>query len=192
MESKYRYRWDNTNKPVPSQYWESRDQSLLGGSHMVAKKKDQQWLIFQRVEHDNPPDYYNVILKMAKKRAQIDAVLTRTAASDMFTQDVEDMADNAEHQVTTPIQAEVAVPTQSDPAPQPEPGAGPVLSSGRKITDKQRKRMYAIARGKGCTDKDFETALRNMGYDSSADVTMDSYDDVVMYFEGWTKEQSQG
>ena len=45
----------------------------------------------QRVEYDNPADYYNTALKMAKKRAHVDAILTATAASDCFTQDVEDM-----------------------------------------------------------------------------------------------------
>lgn len=38
-----------------------------------------------------PADLANTILKMAKKRALIDAVLTATAASDCFTQDVEDL-----------------------------------------------------------------------------------------------------
>jgi hypothetical protein len=44
-----------------------------------------------RVEHDNPADYYNTVLKMGKKRAFVDAVLTATGASDIFTQDIEDM-----------------------------------------------------------------------------------------------------
>lgn len=39
----------------------------------------------------NPADIANTILKMAKKRALVDAVLTATAASDIFTQDIEDM-----------------------------------------------------------------------------------------------------
>lgn len=36
-------------------------------------------------------DRANTVLKMAKKRALVDAVLTATAASDIFTQDLEDM-----------------------------------------------------------------------------------------------------
>lgn len=36
-------------------------------------------------------DAANTILKMAKKRALVDAVLTATAASDIFTQDIEDV-----------------------------------------------------------------------------------------------------
>jgi hypothetical protein len=38
-----------------------------------------------------PADLANTILKMAKKRGLIDGVLTATAASDIFTQDIEDL-----------------------------------------------------------------------------------------------------
>lgn len=41
-----------------------------------------------RTDHE---DLANTILKMAKKRAQIDMTLTATAASDIFSQDLEDM-----------------------------------------------------------------------------------------------------
>ncbi len=44
-----------------------------------------------RIEYDNPADYYNTCLKMAKKRALIDGTLNATGASHIFTQDVEDM-----------------------------------------------------------------------------------------------------
>lgn len=51
---------------------------------------------------DNPDiaDQYNTVLKMAKKRALIDATITACAASDIFTQDLEDMEmpDNKELQ----------------------------------------------------------------------------------------------
>ena len=39
----------------------------------------------------NIADIANTVLKMAKKRAQIDMTLTVTAASDIFTQDIEDI-----------------------------------------------------------------------------------------------------
>jgi hypothetical protein len=39
----------------------------------------------------NPADVANTVLKMAKKRALVDAVLTVLGASDIFTQDIEDM-----------------------------------------------------------------------------------------------------
>jgi hypothetical protein len=91
MESKYRYRSENTGRLVPKNYWDTKDPSVLGGTQFKAKKKDKQWLIFEQIEHNNPADYYNTVKKMAKKRAFVDAVLTVTAASDIFAQDVEDM-----------------------------------------------------------------------------------------------------
>lgn len=45
----------------------------------------------QKQVRTEPSDLANTVLKMAKKRALIDAVLTATAASDCFTQDVEDL-----------------------------------------------------------------------------------------------------
>jgi ribosomal protein L12E/L44/L45/RPP1/RPP2 len=48
-----------------------------------------------KVENDNPADVYNTVLKMAKKRAQVDATLTATGTSDLLTQDIEEMVEAA-------------------------------------------------------------------------------------------------
>lgn len=64
------------------------------------------------------PDSYNTVLKMACKRALIAAVLNGTAASDIFTQDLDD-SDEAAAAVEPPTQA-VASP---DSAPEPLQGA---------------------------------------------------------------------
>jgi len=107
LEAKYRYRSGDsqfTGKPVPKAYWDdpARSNKHLGGVGFHAKKNPDngKWEIAiqgERVEHENPADYYNTVLKMAKKRAHVDAVLTATAASDIFTQDVEDLPkDNGE------------------------------------------------------------------------------------------------
>ncbi len=103
MESKYRYRTGEvelTGKPVPPEYWKERDIKLIGGRGFVTKKNPDtgKWEIArqgEKVEHDNPADYYNTCLKMSKKRSQVDAILTATAASDIFTQDIEDMQQEA-------------------------------------------------------------------------------------------------
>jgi len=99
MEGKYRFRTgevESTGKPVPQEYWTSRDQNLIGGKGFSTKKNDGKWEIVragEKIEHDNPADYYNTALKMSKKRAHVDAILTATACSDIFTQDVEDMSE---------------------------------------------------------------------------------------------------
>jgi hypothetical protein len=45
----------------------------------------------------HPADVANTVLKMAKKRSQIDVTLTVTAASDIFTQDIEDLPEELQH-----------------------------------------------------------------------------------------------
>lgn len=47
----------------------------------------------------NVADISNTILKMAKKRGLMDAVLTATAASDIFTQDIEDLPEGIRENV---------------------------------------------------------------------------------------------
>lgn len=54
-------------------------------------KRGQSGNYQQKQIRTNPADVANTILKMAKKRAQIDMTLTVTAASDVFDQDLEDM-----------------------------------------------------------------------------------------------------
>lgn len=89
-----------TDTPVPREYWDirhsdkERAQQLLGGQGHIAKKNDAgQWVIAirgEKVETDNPDDKINTVLKMATKRAFVHAVLNTTAASELFTQDIED------------------------------------------------------------------------------------------------------
>jgi hypothetical protein len=109
METKWRYRNaepEITERYVPKEYWNMRKENpgkaleLIGGKGFTTKKVDGNWYIAkmkgEKVEYDNPADYYNTCWKMAKKRSLVDAVLTVTAASDIFTQDVEEMAENGD------------------------------------------------------------------------------------------------
>lgn len=104
MESKYRFRVAPkkvTDREVPREYWDARKadpkkaQALLGGPGYGTKKDDNGvWRITEgsneKVEHDNPADYYNTVAKMAAKRAHVHASLNVTGATDMFTQDIEE------------------------------------------------------------------------------------------------------
>lgn len=106
MESKYRYQGGQkipTTTPIPKEYWNLKNegkfkeaQDLIGGKGFGAGKNDSgEWVVCEigeKQENPNIADTYNTVLKMAKKRAQIDGTLTATGASDIFTQDVEDFA----------------------------------------------------------------------------------------------------
>ena len=97
-ESKYRYRNVSLNQEVPKEYWAARNkgdteamQIALGGIRRFVKKSQNKWIIMDRIENDNPWDFQNTLLKMAAKRAKVASVLNATAASDIFTQDIEDL-----------------------------------------------------------------------------------------------------
>ncbi len=73
---------------------------------------------FQQVRV-NPADVANTILKMAKKRAQMDMTLTCTGASDVFTQDLEDLPPEFINQKASPAAAasRPAPPKAASPPP---------------------------------------------------------------------------
>ena len=73
-----------------------------------------------------PSDLANTVLKMAKKRAQIDLTLTATGASDIFTQDIEDLP---------PEYLDRGGPARGSP------NAG----AGDSLTPEEREKMKALA-----------------------------------------------
>jgi len=105
----------------------------------------------------------NTILKMAKKRALIDATLLVASLSDIFTQDLEDM-DLEGQQVST--QQKV------------------YTDQSGTITQKQAKRMFAIAGG---SEEIVRTILQKYGYEHSTDVKKTDYEKICSEIETATQ-----
>lgn len=84
-EEKYAWR-----EAVCKEEWDETD---VGNRRDKWRKGNPPYVIHQI--HTNPSDVANTILKMAKKRSLVDAILTVTAASDIFTQDLEEMGETA-------------------------------------------------------------------------------------------------
>lgn len=72
----------------------------------------------------NPADVANTVLKMAKKRAQIDLTLTALAASDIFSQDLEDLP---------PEIRETAADEPPAPRETPQASAGPETATDAQV-----------------------------------------------------------
>lgn len=110
LEKKYRYRNEDlpTGVEVPSAWWKSRNKDNLPlilknngvqpksketlkkqGLELSTSKVDGKFQIVYRkkVENADIADQYNTVVKMAKKRALVDATITALAVSDMFSQD---------------------------------------------------------------------------------------------------------
>lgn len=79
-ETKYRWRWVQEKDLPPGS-----DKSMLASRINRYNSKEY------RIDNDEICSIANTILKMAKKRAQVDAVLTVASLSEIFTQDIEDM-----------------------------------------------------------------------------------------------------
>jgi hypothetical protein len=72
-----------------------------------------------RIENEDIADVYNTVLKMGKKRAQVDATLTVTGAADLFTQDLIEDEDEPQRKPVEmpkakPAQAAASAPATSD------------------------------------------------------------------------------
>jgi hypothetical protein len=98
-----KYKWIGVKFPSD---WEGTPEDRRREIWKQGKEKPYQVKQFRA----NISDVANTVLKMAKKRALVDATLTCTAASDVFDQDIEDMPEG--------LRANVASATPRPPMPQ--------------------------------------------------------------------------
>lgn len=120
----------------------------------------------------NPFDVDNTALKMAKKRALIDATLLALGISDMFTQDEEVLRLNNCKEGTSQT----------------------VEDRERKndtISRKQAGRMFGLSRGKGKDAQSdiVKSVLTQYGYRKSSDVKKSDYDRICSQIEDIANER---
>lgn len=137
------------------------------------------------------PDIRNTILKMAKKRAQIDATLTVTGCSDMFAQDLEDLPPEVVDQVaddmdqrTEPIKPTVKKSTS--PAEGAPPVQGEVVTETRPagmISEKQLKRLVAIQSSAQMTDDVLKAHLATLGITSRKLIPWRQYNAIIDFID---------
>lgn len=149
-------------------------------------------------------DIANTILKMAKKRSQIDVTLTVTAASDIFTQDIEDLPEELQREEvvgdgaaaapkpSTPVampqrKSPEGAPTQTQPAQasptaqqpprrtyEPESSTAPTYET---ITVPQSRRFFGLCMGNGLTKPEMKEYLkREFGIDDDRQMPKSGYE----------------
>lgn len=169
MESKYRYRKAERECPMCGNQTIIRGKAEYGGGWLCFQKKggcgekflDKDPRIagqhVGRIENPDIADQYNSVLKIGKKRAQIDATLTATAASDIFTQDLDEMAENEE--------AAKTLKTEPKPEPQPPQQAekkqtAQSSTNGHPISDAQVKFLATMQSKHKVSDDRLHAYLR--------------------------------
>ena len=117
----------------------------------------------------DPYTLANTVLKMAKKRAQVDAVLTVASLSEIFTQDLEDLDDG------------FSPSTQSKKSQRYQKQK---QQSNESATEAQLKKLYAISKELDL-DKDAMMSIMQSKYNknSSKELTKAEASDLIEYLE---------
>lgn len=142
LEKKYRWRDANRKCPVCGKETIFKDKKEGGGWYCWTKRggcgkqfaeNDPAILnqVVGKIENENIADEYNTVLKMAKKRAYIDATLTVSGVSDLFTQDLEE---KIEHDDTK----------KTETHPEPKQGQEQKNKEWEVLYNKAQKILYKI------------------------------------------------
>ena len=122
-EEKYRWR-----KAVCDEEW---DEAKLEGRARVKWAKGERGSVYSvKQVRTEPADLANTVLKMGTKRGRSDCILTTTAASDIFTQDAEDLPDEVRREIYGDASTSTAEPPA---APAEKKDANPPAPAGREI-----------------------------------------------------------
>ena len=171
-ESKYRYRRGTHECPTCGSETIIRGKQEFGGGWLCWRKKggcgakfgDSEFGDIGLVDNPDIADVFNTILKMGKKRAMVDAALTATAASDIFTQDLEDMRSmlpktTAENPVTVEHGSSA---TASEVAECPTPSAeSPADDFWKAVNERDIDRKVAMDSLRAA-EGDFVAAMENI------------------------------
>jgi hypothetical protein len=133
-----------------------------------------------RQENPDPADQWNTVIKIAQKRAYTGAVKCASAASEIFTVDLEDAQPEEGEPPREPVKMPVETKTECAPSSQ---------SPGTKISEPQRKRLFAIAAKANVTEEDLRLHLKSFGLEHSADIPKALYDRICAWAERGGQEE---
>lgn len=133
-----------------------------------------------------PADLANTILKMAVKRAEVAAILKVTAASDCFTQDIEDLPEEMRQEAVNEEK-----PKNGNGKPAPPPAQPTQAPPANVISEAQAKRFYAIRKGKGWSDQQVAALLKDHGIADDRQIPRKFYDGLCSIVEHHTFDEYQ-
>lgn len=199
MESKHRYRGFEatpTDQGVPRSYWDAKNsgdlkqaQKILGGNDRIAKKINGQWTICiatgEKQENADPADQWNTVLKMSKKRALVDAVLTATGMSALFTQDMGDLEEMIEQ---TPSYVDPIDSNSSEPKSAGKGDAAATKKTSAKPKAKSRAESIAAIKkyiaDNGHPESAFRVVIGGKKLDDATEQDIAAIRDVCQRLKG--------
>ncbi|MDD5305047.1 MAG: hypothetical protein PHS14_18260 [Elusimicrobia bacterium] len=146
MESKYRYRSASRKCPTCGKETIIKGKAEYGGGWLCFAKKggcgakfaeDDSAITGQvvgKIENPDIADVYNTVRKMAYKRAYVGGTIKVTAASDFFTQDLEDMHDNGGPEEER----------KAEPAPAPAKAKPAAKAADAELVAREKKAIESL------------------------------------------------
>jgi len=201
-ESKYRWREQERSCPTCGKATIIKGKEQYGGGWLCWAKRggcgakftanDPAMVnqIVGRTENPDIIDTVNTILKMAKKRAKIDAVIGVTRSSGIFTQDLEEVPS---HPVVEPgseasVKPKGKAPQNSPAVQTPEPTD---TDPEAPISEGAAAKLWAVARRQGWTKAALQEWLRDLwNYDSLRTVRQRHYDGILEQLNTGTPQES--
>lgn len=176
LESRYRYRTASRRCPACGAEAIIKGKEEWGGGFICHKKQGGCGRKFldadpaitgqQTGKAENPDiaDVLNTILKMAKKRALVDGILTVTACSDVFTQDLEDLPQTAAQFAPEAPPPDDAPPPRGEAPVKADPNMSPeqvarYVAAVNKIADANFDVIGGVLKEMGTTIDDVKTIL---------------------------------
>lgn len=204
--SEEKYKW---REVVCDEEWDATAEDQR--RHKWKRGKQGAWSI--RQVRTQIADCRNTILKMAAKRASVALALQVTAASDIFTQDIEDVPEEVRESVTDDVAAPEPLPTEirkkespqpvpaaaaaqasvppSQPAPRPAPQAqrppiqSPRPNQVRCISEPQARRFYGIYMQAGRSKEEVKQHLREeIGTEDDRQIPVTRYEELCAWASG--------
>lgn len=130
-------------------------------------------------EPRDPFSLANTVLKMAKKRALVDATLTVASLSDIFTQDLEDI-----------VVEDEAPQSHARQSGNRRNGNGQMKDPDGPATDSQTRAIYSIAKRAGLSDDEVKAILQSQfGVESAKDLTKAQASKAIDMLQNTSVEQ---
>lgn len=182
-ESKYRYRWVYESD-VPK----SLDKEALVNKIFKNKKTGAEYTKY-RIENTDLIDQWNTILKMAKKRALVDAVLSATRSSSIFSQSEDELEAWLEGEGSDApkekFEKQRATPKASDERSSFTP------PTGNKLSDKQYGKIVGDAKRKNVDESGIKSIVQFVKGKSLSDLTTAEASSVIDFIAKTNEEELQ-
>ena len=187
LESKWRYRDGQRKCPECGAAAIIKGKEEYGGGWLCFAKKGGCGAKFKagdksiegqavgKVENPDIADQYNTCLKIAMKRSKVSGLLTATASSDMFTQDIEDNPEAFSGKTAPPERPPIQEPTATPPPP---------ADGVERITPEQARELWATAKGHGFTKEQVRAKLESKGLASTNDLPLADLSAALKWAKG--------